>query len=103
MTIYRATRNSNNDPIVTVHKSPEDKGRPLTHINIHSPGGFEWGYYGSGPSDLAIAILAHHFHENSQQVKGYWRRSIARYRGKGSKAIDLHQAFKNVTVGCSSI
>lgn len=24
---------------------------------IHSPGGFEWGYGGSGPADLALNIL----------------------------------------------
>ena len=28
----------------------------LNEIN-HSPTGFEWGYYGSGPSQLAYAIL----------------------------------------------
>ena len=26
-------------------------------IHNHSPGGFEWGYGGSGPSQLALAIL----------------------------------------------
>ena len=32
--------------------------RPLPHLVHHSPTGFEWGYSGSGPADLAIAILA---------------------------------------------
>lgn len=32
--------------------------RPLPHFMRHSPGGFEWGYGGSGPADLALAILA---------------------------------------------
>ena len=31
---------------------------PLIHHVHHSPDGFEWGYAGSGPADLAIAILA---------------------------------------------
>ena len=31
---------------------------PLTHHVHHSPDGFEWGYGGSGPADLAMAILA---------------------------------------------
>jgi Family of unknown function (DUF6166) len=26
----------------------------------HSPTGFEWGYGGSGPAQLALALLAHH-------------------------------------------
>lgn len=31
---------------------------PLVHIVHHSPTGFEWGYGGSGPADLARSILA---------------------------------------------
>jgi len=33
-------------------------GKPLKHIVHHSPNGFEWGYSGSGPADLALSILA---------------------------------------------
>ncbi len=32
---------------------------PLPHIVYHSPTGFEMGYGGSGPADLARSILAH--------------------------------------------
>ena len=32
--------------------------RPLVHQCLHSPDGFEWGYPGSGPADLARSILA---------------------------------------------
>ncbi len=31
---------------------------PLKHRVIHSPNGFEWGYEGSGPADLALSIMA---------------------------------------------
>lgn len=31
----------------------------LKHYEIHSPDGFQYGYGGSGPADLALAILAH--------------------------------------------
>ena len=31
--------------------------RPLPHTPVHSPDGFAWGYRGSGPADLALAIL----------------------------------------------
>ncbi len=31
----------------------------LTHVVRHSPDGFEWGYAGSGPADLARSILVH--------------------------------------------
>ena len=30
---------------------------PLVHIERHSPDGYEWGYHGSGPLDLAYSIL----------------------------------------------
>lgn len=32
-------------------------GEPLRHVVVHSPSGFNWGYGGSGPADLAYAIL----------------------------------------------
>jgi len=31
---------------------------PLPHIERHSPSGFAWGYGGSGPSDLALSLVA---------------------------------------------
>ena len=31
--------------------------RPLTHRVRHSPTGFEYGYVGSGPADLALSIM----------------------------------------------
>lgn len=34
--------------------------RPLRHRVRHSPAGFSWGYGGSGPADLARAILWDH-------------------------------------------
>lgn len=36
-----------------------DGGREysLPHIRRHSPTGYEWGYGGSGPADLALSIL----------------------------------------------
>jgi hypothetical protein len=34
---------------------------PLPHYPFHSPNGFEWGFEGSGPADLARCILLHHF------------------------------------------
>ena len=34
--------------------------RPLRHIPFHSPSGFEWSFAGSGPADLALALLIDH-------------------------------------------
>lgn len=43
-------------------------------IVYHSPGGFHWGYGGSGPAQTALAILLALFDEK--------------------KALELHQGFK---------
>ena len=53
-------------------------GRPLNprlDLWSHSLTGFEWGYGGSGPAQLALAILADHL-------------------GDDSEALDLYQRFK---------
>lgn len=39
----------------------ENESYPLTHILRHSPDGFQWGYGGSGPSDLALSIMTDYF------------------------------------------
>ncbi len=38
------------------------------NIRNHSPDGFEWGYGGSGPSQLALAILLDALPGNSQPL-----------------------------------
>ena len=59
-------------PVVTVNGEPLD---PRNDLHSHSPHGFEWGYPGSGPAQLALAILADHLRDDEQ-------------------AINLHQRFK---------
>jgi hypothetical protein len=46
----------------------------------HSPAGFEWGYGGSGPAQLALALLADALQDDE-------------------KAVALHQSFKWAVVG----
>jgi hypothetical protein len=58
--------------IVTVDGQPLN---PRLDLWNHSPTGFEWGYGGSGPAQLALALLADHL-RNDQD------------------AVSLHQAFK---------
>lgn len=43
---------------VTVNEQTLD---PRYDLRNHSPDGFEWGYNGSGPSQLALAILAYEY------------------------------------------
>lgn len=47
--------------VVTVEDGPNRPARRLelfTHLRNHSPTGFEWGYFGSGPAQLALALVA---------------------------------------------
>ena len=57
-------------------------GRPLNpRLDLwnHSPTGFEWGYGGSGPAQLALGLLADHL-------------------GNDDEAIALHQDFKQKVI-----
>lgn len=49
-----------------------ENGKPVTNIPqvlvLHSPDGFEWGYGGSGPADLALNILLR-FGMSQEKVK----------------------------------
>jgi hypothetical protein len=63
----------------------------LQHIPLHSPTGYNCGYLGSGPADLALALLVHHLGEDPTTVMDIARNKI----GGESKALDLHQRFKS--------
>lgn len=56
------------------------------YLNLcnHSPGGFEWGYSGSGPAQLAFAIVF----DTLKRTSGLARRELV------ERAWRLHQAFK---------
>lgn len=54
MIYFRGTIDGNQN--ATVLKN----GKPMNlHLNLwnHSPTGFSWGYYGSGPTQLSLCIL----------------------------------------------
>jgi Family of unknown function (DUF6166) len=44
---------------------------PRQELRNHSPTGFEWGYGGSGPAQLALAILAEHLGNDDAALKLY--------------------------------
>ena len=48
----------------------------------HSPTGFNWGYGGSGPAQLALALLAWHLHAVHCNVRA------------DQRALELYQQFK---------
>jgi hypothetical protein len=46
---------------------------PRLDLWNHSPTGFEWGYGGSGPAQLALAILADHLQDDQQALNFHHR------------------------------
>ena len=68
----------------------------MRHIPCHSPDGFEMGYEGSGPADLALAILVDYFGERPPR-DGYQSPKFSQWTVK-SKAWKLHQPFKRAFI-----
>ena len=54
---------------------------PRHDLRNHSPAGLEWGYCGSGPAQLALAMLAD-------------------YTGDDDVALDYYQEFKRAVIAC---
>ena len=55
---------------------------PSQALRNHSPDGFEWGYCGSGPAQLALAILLHEYEDVALALALYQdfkRRFVARW------------------------
>ena len=46
---------------------------PRLDLWNHSPTGFEWDYCGSGPAQLALALLADHCNDDEQALNFYQR------------------------------
>ena len=46
---------------------------PRFDLHMHSPDGFEWSYGGSGPAQLALAMLADHLGDDQEALNLYQR------------------------------
>lgn len=62
MTRYRVLREADQ---VLAYVEDDESSRHLQHLVHHSPGGFEYGYGGSGPSDLARSIVGDFLHTHN--------------------------------------
>jgi len=98
MKLYRVSRGSAGDILVCVlegrsllHAKLED-GYRLPHVVVNSTG-FETGYGGSGPADLALAILIDHFAEPPTARRDLRLGPIPGADPQG-RAYRLHQEFK---------
>ncbi len=65
-TIYKGTRTTEGGPQLVWKEVRQSDGRrgqvafdpgPSQKLFNHSPDGFQWGYGGSGPAQLALALL----------------------------------------------
>ena len=93
--IYKGKR-ARDGVVVEVLTFRVRKGRRrLRHIPFHSAtkGDLNWGYGGSGPADLALAILVDYFHEHAPS-KGYRAGAACNTWMTTSRAWKLHQDFK---------
>lgn len=106
MKTYIGVRSSKGVEVFVVRMTREGAERSqLKHLIHHSPDGFEWGYGGSGPSDLALSILADFFNEDptSAELKqGYSELSegVKRYLSAENliqatkiKCLEFHHRF----------
>jgi len=88
MKTYLCALNPSGDPLddVTVFVRQEDRRDRKLGLRLdlrnHSPTGFAWGYAGSGPSQLALAILADVIGDAPAVENG------------------LYQEFKNAFIAC---
>lgn len=77
---------------------------PLPHVVVHSPTGFECGYGGSGPADLALAILVDFFGESAaippSAYGNYDPSDKTRDAIGATQAWALHQDFKQDIIAC---
>ena len=74
------TRTSNGIPQINI----------TPHLHHHSPDGFEFGYGGSGPADLALNILDMFIGDNGESRVTLWDKNTT-----SQSAWNLHQDFKN--------
>lgn len=75
MAIYRGYRYQEAGPLVVTKDGVVLSPVPSQKVWNHSPDGFQWGYGGSGPAQLALALLLD-------------------VTGDSELSVRLHQAFK---------
>jgi hypothetical protein len=74
---------------------------PRFDLSNHSPTGFEWGYAGSGPAQLALAILADHCQNDERALNFHQRFKWAviaelPYKEWILTSDDIEQALRNL-------
>jgi hypothetical protein len=55
--LQRVATGTPHETVLVTCKVAGQSWQPLKHLMYHSPDGFEWGYGGSGPADLARSMV----------------------------------------------
>ena len=92
--VYEVTRSTGGQIGVLVKVVPGGGARLLQHCVYHSPTGFETGYCGSGPADLALSILADFFGASPKQIANALKAWDWDNETAAQRALKLHQDFK---------
>ncbi len=71
MKIYRGIREKCGASVTVDESNAVSKLDPRLDLRNHSPTGFEWGYGGSGPAQLALAILADYYSDDQFALGHY--------------------------------
>lgn len=100
--IYRGIRKVSGC-IVTVSIGGRERPlNPRLDLANHSPTGFDWGYGGSGPSQLALAILADALADDEraialyQRFKSTWVCSLTRDEPWAISDVDVRQIVEAI-------
>lgn len=84
MRIYRGCFSLDGDRRVVVAEQepgqPEIRKGELTHHVLHSPDGFNWGYSGSGPTELARCILIDHLGNGGEKEMDAYPHVVRAFR-----------------------
>jgi len=80
------------DSVVTIKRDGETKTLDLRlDLGNHSPTGFAWGYGGSGPHQLSIAILSDFFgDECAKQYSHMFKWDVISRLEQTPKQFDIH-------------
>ncbi|HMF28650.1 MAG TPA: DUF6166 domain-containing protein [Candidatus Cybelea sp.] len=94
MKSYQGHRAKSGDAQVYVVQSDGTAEALPTRLDLqnHSPDGFEWGYSGSGPAQLALAILADALKASVRKNRSDWFDEAE--DDPRTVAVRLHQFFK---------
>jgi hypothetical protein len=91
MKTYVVTRSMDGPVLLTANDGRAVYRVP--HCVYHSPGGFETGYAGSGPADLALAILADYYCADPKEIALALRGAVLGDTN-AYRAIRFHHEFK---------